>query len=511
MEDFLQEIYKYANMIFNIKQILLYSHYGYDSCIHQEWDALTPTIVEFCQSTADNDPDLGNFIYSKVGEAVNVAKLFPSNYSEFADILEDLLPYMYKAITYLGKIDVSDEDYQLLSSKSGFLSLIDVNTNYRYTSIIDPMEEAFDHARRLYDSRFIEFRFLGTELGYLPYQIFTLSNQSIDIHIYHSTQKAIDYALSFGVLSWIPDSKLHIHVISDYYELLHAFSDTVNEEHQVGNYIYPDIIHSSPAECTDILRKAYISNMNYYRLLDWKNANSYRNLYNQNKWITEFQPLKNTTNWAVIAGGPSLDEQLNYLKEHQCDMNIICATTVLEKLLSNGITPDCTISNDPQNRTFGHFKNITNSNVPLLLGLNSNWQFGEYYKGPVYLIPTLSSPDVEVIIRSHKQNLIDPGQNITTLATKIALYYNATTINLFGVDLSYPNGQSHASGTMDHQTVSTEGMIPIPSVNGQTVYTTPQFILYINELTELIKQNPHVDFVNFSTSGALFEGTRSFQ
>ena len=509
MEDFLQDIYKYSNMIFNVKQVIMYSHYGYDSCIYQEWDALTPVIVEFCQLTTKREPNLGSYIYTKVEEAVNVAKLFPSNYSEFADILEDLLPYMYKAITYWGKIDVSDEDYQLLSSKSGFLSLIDVNTNYRYTSVIDPMEEAFDHARRLYDSRYIEFHFLGVELGYLPYQIFMLSNQSIDIHIYHSSQKAIDYALSFGVLSWIPGNKLHIHVIPDYYELLRAFSNTRNTENQIGNYVYPDIIHSSPAEYTDILRQAYVSNMNYYRLLDWKNANSYRNLYNQNKWITEFQPIKSTNSWAVIAGGPSLDDQLVYLNEHQCDMNIICATTVLEKLLSNEITPDCVISNDPQNRTFGHFKNTINANVPLLLGINSNWQFGEYYTGPVYLIPTPSIPEVEAIIYSHAQSIIDPGRNITTLATKIALYFNATTINLFGVDLSYPNGQSHASGTMDHQTISTDGMIPVPSVNGQTVYTTPLFMLYIDELTELIKQHPHVAFVNYSTNGALIKGSRA--
>ena len=509
MEDFLVEIYKYANLIFNIKQIILHSRYGYDSSIHQEWSNLTPTIVEFCQLTVNYDSDLGNHIFTKIEEATKSTKLFPSNYSEFADSLEDLIPYMYKAIAYLGNIDVSDEDYQLISSQSGFLSLIDINTNYRYTSIIDPMSEAFEHAHRLYNSRFMEFHFLGIELGFLPYQMFLLSNQSIDIHIYHFSQKAIDYAHAFGVLSWIPDSKLHIHVISDEHKLLYEFSNTINSENETGNYVYPDMIHKFSDDYQKILENAYISNMNYYHLLDMKNSNAYRNLHNQNKWLTDFMPAKDTGTWSIIAGGPSLDANLDFLKEHQGSTNIICATTVLKKLLDYGIIPDCTVSNDPENRTYGHFKDITSSEIPLLLGLNSNWQFGEYYKGPVFLVPTASSYDIETIIKSNKQIIIDPGRNVTTLAAKIALFFNAQTINLIGVDLSYPNGQSHASGTMDFKVMPTEGMIIIPSVNGKTVYTTPQFMLYINELTELISQNPNIDFINFSTNGALIKGART--
>jgi len=510
MENFLKDIYKYANLIFNIKEIILKSHCGYDSNIHEHWSQITPTIIEFCQLIANYNPELCNHIYSEIENATKSTSMFPSSYSQFADSLEELLPSLYTAISYLGQIDVSDDDYHIKSSKSGFLSLIDARNNYRYTSTIDPMSEAFEHAHKIYDPFLIEFHFLGVELGYLPYQVYMLSNQSIDIHIYHTSHKAINFALQFGILSWIPEGKLHIHINADEYELLSDFTSSSSDEQQTGNYIYPDMVHHSSSEYKSIISGAYISNMNYSTLLDMKNSNSYRNMHNQTNWLSNFVPSKETNNWSVIAGGPSLDEQIDYLRKHQNNMNIICATTVLKKMLSNGIKPDCVVSNDPKNRTFGHFDGLTDFTTPLLMAINSNWQFGECYPGPVYLVLTHTNPHIEAVTKSNNQTLFNPGRNITTFAVKLALFFGAKSINLFGVDFSYPNGLSHASGTMDCKTVSTKGMLEIPGVNGQVVYTTQQFMLYISELTEVITQNPQTIFTNYSSSGAFIEGTKWF-
>mgnify|MGYP003311426870 CR=1 FL=1 len=119
------------------------------------------------------------------------------------------------------------------------------------------------------------------------------------------------------------------------------------------------------------------------------------------------------------------------------------------------------------------------------------------------------------LARSEKVRVLDldmdylfyeTGGSVTTLALEIALRLGATSIYLLGVDLAYPNGISHATGTMDRMGRDTNGMKRVKSVNGDWVYTDLLFDSYRNWIESKINRYPQVDFYNLSTCGAHIEG-----
>ena len=88
----------------------------------------------------------------------------------------------------------------------------------------------------------------------------------------------------------------------------------------------------------------------------------------------------------------------------------------------------------------------------------------------------------------------------------VAAFLGAKEIELIGVDLSYPNNQTHASGTMDNKEISHDGMVKIKSNNGGEVYTTDLFKSYIFSIQEQIKSYSRIKFYNLSKDGAAISG-----
>lgn len=506
MVDFLEDIYKYANTIFKVKLTIQQIHYGYGPNISILWDEITPDLIDFLKRISEIDYEFGNNLYSTLIKITSYTKSTSPDYVLFADELAELIHDLYKGISLFGQIDVSNDKYSYSSSKIGFLSLTDIATKNRINSNIDPMWEAYECAQKIYNPAILSYHFIDLDLGYLPYQISVLSNMSIDIYIYALSQDTINTAIDFGVLSWIPTNKLHIIVNEDPAILLSHIAN-LNDQQTNGIYFHSSAIKSFPPEYTSLINSCYTEHFNYYFPEALKNTNAYRNLHNISNWISDFVPAHSSNTWAILAGGPSLDSQVSYIIEHRNEVTLLCVSTVLKKVLELGLQPDCVVTFDPKNRTYDHFKDLPSAHTPLLLGLNGNWQYSEYYEGPKYLIPCTSSPEVNTLIKYKNLEAWIPGSTVSTLAIKIALYFNAKKIRLFGYDLSYPNNKSHASGTMDYKEVTVTDMIEIPAANGGSVYTTATFQYYLSEITSLIKQNKSVSFINHSDSGAYIDGT----
>lgn len=105
--------------------------------------------------------------------------------------------------------------------------------------------------------------------------------------------------------------------------------------------------------------------------------------------------------------------------------------------------------------------------------------------------------------------MYETGGSVTTLALDIVLRQGAKTVYLAGVDLAYPAGVSHASGTMDRHTRDISGMDPVEAVGGGIVYADRLFIAYRKWIEAKIKAHPEVAFYNLSDCGAKIEGARA--
>jgi len=101
------------------------------------------------------------------------------------------------------------------------------------------------------------------------------------------------------------------------------------------------------------------------------------------------------------------------------------------------------------------------------------------------------------------------GGSVVHTATDLAVRMGFTDICFWGVDLSYPNGKTHAywpSGELGgHPTRSGHWVM---NGRGQQVHSSPSFANYLVELEDQIARHPEIRFFNSSQHGAAIAGTQ---
>ena len=505
--DFLEEIYQEANLIFEFKKMLRYAQSQQDILLTNTWEQQAESVVSFSKRTLEWDQNLG----AKIWNEINVIResILKHELSSIADGIEELIPVLYEAMALRGTIDVSEGDYRLYSSKGGFLCVQNLRTGKKSLSDIDPAFEAYNKAKLLCDCGKTTFCTLGAELGYLAWQMFEASDRSMDIYIYESDAKKIEYAREYGVLDWIPEEKLHI-VIKDKIsalmdDIIASHLATDNEETTVffvENDFYEGL-QGQDKTMADIMLQKSQTYQNYIEVVE---RNFYHNYRVEDKFITELDVSRYSKEWIVVGGGPSVNYNIDYLKEMSGKKVIVAATTILKRLLDEGIKPDFIVAIDMQRRTFGHLEGLEDLDIPLLVTDCVNWMFTELYKGEKYLIPTDGLFFSSVV---YKAKGIEPWPSrgtVTATAVEIAARCGAEIVELIGLDFAYPENASHAEGTMDNTDMSNSAREEVPSVCGGMVRTDATLKSYIQEVEEIIGLYKGVRFRNLSKYGALIHG-----
>jgi len=155
---------------------------------------------------------------------------------------------------------------------------------------------------------------------------------------------------------------------------------------------------------------------------------------------------------AVIAAGPSLDIQIEYLaKLKSKNVFIICSDTALGVLIHNGIEPDAVVSIDCQHISYYHFMGkelrkklqsipliLDIASPPLLCGLSASVIFFASGHPLAQYLKTEWRPLAQ---------LDTSGGNVTYSCLSLAETLGAQRITFFGADFSYIGSQSYARGT----------------------------------------------------------------
>ena len=508
MQDFIFDIYKYAQLIPAMKEIVdkCYEH-SHDT-VPEEFGAISDLLVAFCEDISKSNYSLASDIMNIAEEACAFTRGSAPDFIRMGDRLSDILPLLQEGMENLGGIDVEDGNYRLISSKSGFLCLENLTNERRYNSLIDPMHEALIKAKSLYSTKHTQFILAGCDLGYLAYQLYLVSDMSLDIYIYHVDKSIVDYAIEYGVLSWIPEDKLHI-ITGSKEKVLIDLKRVDYKSINTGFMMLPDFSDIVSSDETEKVMEASIPVAARYVNGYYNEINLWRNLKNVPKTIYDIKKDSNKTEWMVIVAGPSLDDNIDYIKENSGRFITIAASTVYKKLINSGIVPDYVIVCDPLPRTYGHFEGNESFKSRLLVAGTANWRFAEKYQGEKYLVPCDSSFESMSYFNMNKIKMVGIRGTVAYGAVVAAMTLGARTIHLIGLDLAYPGLVSHASNTMDQKKMNEDDLITIKSVAGEDVKTSNQFMYYIKQMEELFLSHKEVKFINHSRIGAAFKGTQN--
>ncbi len=213
----------------------------------------------------------------------------------------------------------------------------------------------------------------------------------------------------------------------------------------------------------------------------------------------------------IMGGGPSLDENIVWVRENQDKLVIFAAARIAERLKKENIAPDFFVSVDPHDVSYDNSKTILiNSGDAILINSNNvnsklvaEWPGLKSYIGLKF--PWTDSK------RPEENNLKVVGPTVTNTMVSVASYISSSQVILSGVDFcSSKDGSSHESGSVE----SKIGKFVFDTANrvetysGRIAETTAVFASARNAMQDLVsylKNNFKTDFYNISQESAKIE------
>lgn len=147
----------------------------------------------------------------------------------------------------------------------------------------------------------------------------------------------------------------------------------------------------------------------------------------------------------IIGGGPSLDEDIEWIKENSQKLIILAAARTSSRLQKEGIIPDFIVSVDPHDLSFDNSKQMLlfDQNTILLNCFHiSPKLLNQWALNAAYFSDALPWGESE-------ENSSSPGPTVIHSAIHQTVFMGARKIYLSGVDLCFKGNKTHASGSAE--------------------------------------------------------------
>lgn len=178
---------------------------------------------------------------------------------------------------------------------------------------------------------------------------------------------------------------------------------------------------------------------------DWR-LNGYNNvltnLEQQRKFIHSLPKLSKKSKIAVIGAGPSLNEDLAWLKKNQSKVLIFATHSAVRPLASVGLSPDLQFCLDIHLTEEGFNKLQLRKDIPIILEARVSPTFASFFDEPLLVSGVGEDYPVQFNV-SLKETIPTTGNFCFSFASHL----KPTTLYLLGLDFGFRDLQkSHASG-----------------------------------------------------------------
>ena len=221
--------------------------------------------------------------------------------------------------------------------------------------------------------------------------------------------------------------------------------------------------------------------------------------------------LEADTPVVLVASGPSLNDQLDWLREHQTTLNLVAAGSALGALLRSGIRPDAVVFLERDAGVYGDLCDLLaegfsldgitalvsstiDPRVPVLFGKAA------FFHRPVAAATGLFPRD---------QSATMPicGPHVINAALEALLCMGSRELLLVGADFAArKRDQPRAAGALGY--TQREFTIPVRGNRGRTVFSEPELLHTGYLLNRVIASTPQVQ-VSRLGEGAVLEAAQS--
>lgn len=212
----------------------------------------------------------------------------------------------------------------------------------------------------------------------------------------------------------------------------------------------------------------------------------------------------------VVSAGPSLDKNIRELKDFTKGV-IISGGRTLRSLLEIEVSPDFTVSIDPGEISYNIIKDYMNlCNTSLVYHCGTNDKIVENFSGNKIL--GINDSFVEEILE--KDNIdLRRGGSVAHSMVEFAKFIGCNPIIMIGQDLAYTDRKMHSemsrnkNSTYNYEAFKRNDDVITKDIYGNDILTSLTFLLFKQQMEEIIDNSKGVEFINATEGGLHIDGT----
>ena len=277
------------------------------------------------------------------------------------------------------------------------------------------------------------------------------------------------------------------------------------EENEFFLIHYPTLRLIKNTDIKALLNNYFININSMYSQKKYMDQNFFYNMRHNSPSTTDIAGNLKNKSVIFVAGGPSLEYSLEYLKQKTNDSNYItiCAGTVYKSLLSRNICPDYVIIIDAQDNIVSQIKGTEKTSASLIYLSTACSDAVAEFSGSKYILFQKGYPPAENFAAEHSIETVESGGSVSTTAIDFILRSHCKELITIGLDLAYTDSKSHSFTSSC--TTAKQDFISVNSVNDKTVLTTNVLNIYRLWIEKRIKNVTNVKLINLS-HGAFING-----
>jgi len=172
----------------------------------------------------------------------------------------------------------------------------------------------------------------------------------------------------------------------------------------------------------------------------------------------------------IVGAGPSLQTQLEKLREIQGKAVVIAASTAMEILHSHGIRPTYMIAIDQDPITSGGLHENLDSDVPLIFDTQIAQNSLNY-----------TGPKIQVQLNVNRYTTVElpifeSGPSVANVALDVLHKMGCSPILIVGMDMSYTDNKLYCDGTKFNQDIQETNLLQMINNKGEMCFTEPSFV-----------------------------------
>jgi hypothetical protein len=226
----------------------------------------------------------------------------------------------------------------------------------------------------------------------------------------------------------------------------------------------------------------------------------------------------------LLAAGPTLEEVLPLLGEFRKRFLLVCVDTALKACLRVGIEPDFLILTDPQYWNSRHLDRCITAHTILISDVSTYPAPLRAFKGTIFFCSTPFPLGQFFESRTEIKGKLKSGGSVSTAAWDFLRFSEISRIYCAGLDLSFPDGETHYRGStfeerlhgFSHRKVPVETSSWLALMGGnpylgknhrdEPVLTDQRMKIYIHWFQEQMKLNQNIKTRQLSPRGIALEG-----